>query len=247
MATPLWLNRGGVLRRGFILRQDIASGVGVPKRTIFSNSGQGVYITPQNVQALLVECVGGGGGGGGCATAVGGAGSGLSGGGGAYASTFIPYTSLVTSYAYTVGADGAGGAAGANNGVGGNDTSFGSVVLAKAGAGGTGQTAGVAFPAVPGLNALGGDSTACIGDIAVDGGRGAAAFIASATVVIGSSGGDGAGPYGGHAVPGRVTGTTGIAGNPFGGGGGGGVVINGSASAAGGNGRKGIIVITEYY
>lgn len=106
--------------------------------------------TAANFWGVLVMCIGGGGGGGGgrrgAAASVRGAGAG--GSGSAYTYRIIRSATLtLSSYAITIGSGGGGGNAATTNdtnggnGISGGDTTFGSLVSARRGIGGTGGSA----------------------------------------------------------------------------------------------------------
>jgi hypothetical protein len=82
----------------------------------YTTAGSGTYNKPSNINRLLIRAIGGGGGGrGGDSTNYG-----TGGGGGAYSESFI--TAPASSYAYTVGAPGSGGAPNSNGSNGGATT-----------------------------------------------------------------------------------------------------------------------------
>lgn len=110
--------------------------------------GAGQYDIPAGTKAILVELQGAGGGGGGVpATTASQCFVSSGGGGGGYVSSFIVGPS--TSYAYSVGTGGNGGAAGNNAGQAGGNTTFGANLLAANGGSGgsvhTGQFPGSGF------------------------------------------------------------------------------------------------------
>lgn len=218
-----------------------------PTRTVYSAAASGTYTTPQGCTAILVECVGAGGGSSGCAasgtTSQGSLGAG--GGGGAYAAKLIKNPSA--SYAYVVGA---GGSAGTFNTGGGNgtDTTFGStIVVAKAGSGGTdieNWNGGPAFS----IGGGGGQASSCVGDITVSGQQ--PFGWRYSTVYIETRGGAAAPPYGALAISGgsRSGGVGGAGSNGLypGGGAQPGFDTN-NTNRAGALGADGLIVITEFY
>jgi hypothetical protein len=109
----------------------------------FTSSGTFTKATYPWLNAIRVRVQGAGGGSGGCsATGSGAVSNSASGGGGAYAESFITdIAGLSTSVTVTVGAGGAGGAAGANIGSTGGTSSFGALVSANGGFGGEGSGA----------------------------------------------------------------------------------------------------------
>lgn len=187
------------------------------------------YTTPSNCTAIYVEAVGGGGGGGGkdnVANDIGG-----SGGGGAYCAKYFTVTSS-TAYTYAIGAAGTGGAAGANAGVAGGDTTFtvGATTITanggNAGAAGTTTSQKIAIP-----------TTGVNGDINVTGQYG-----------ISFAGGQRAGGssmFGGGRVVSESTTTQPTAASNYGGGGAGGYTTS-TGLIAGGNGSQGVIRVWEY-
>lgn len=201
------------------------------------------YTTPANVRAIYVECVGGGGGGGGVDGQGAGTGAGAAGGGGGgYVAKLI--TSPSASYTYTTGAGGTGGAAGANNGTTGGNTTFtdGTLTLtADGGIGGTGHTAAASNAYYN--QVAGGDGSG--GDVVIGGQNGGARSRGNFTQYYGGYGGgsifgQGNGGYGGSN-------SAGSAGIRYGGGGGGAAADGISSNYAGGAGFQGVIRITEYY
>ena len=207
-------------------------------------SGTGAtYTLPPNVRAIYVECVGGGGGGGGVDGQ--GAGTGAGGGGGAgggYVAKLI--TSPSSSYTYTIGAGGTGGASGANSGTVGGDTTFtdGTITLtATSGNGGSGLTASASNAHYN--QATGGDGTG--GDVGIGGQRGGARSRGNFAQYYGGYGG---GSFFGQGGGGNAgTNSSGGNGTNYGGGGGGGANDGTTSNYAGGNGYQGFIRITEYY
>ena len=129
-----------------------------PLPQIFTSSG--TYTPSPGMTACVVECIGAGAGGGGMAASAGGGQSAAGGGGGGgYSRKICTAADIGTSKAVTIGAAGAGGAAGNNNGIAGGDTSVGSLCIGKGGspgiagangAGGAGGVAGTGDFSVPG-------------------------------------------------------------------------------------------------
>ena len=214
-------------------------------QTILTSATSGTYTTPANVTHLIVEVWGSAGGGAGCSTTSVASGGGSGGGGGGYSRKLI--TSPLATYSYTIDGGGAGGAAGANPGVAGGTTTFGTSLISITG--GAASLAGVAsLNLIAGNYAAGGVASG--GDININGGCGNPSFILASGAsgsgsALGGSGGNSA--SGGNGAQGRRTQGNGNAGTQPSGGGGGGCVINGGASVSGGNGAPGMIVVTEYY
>jgi hypothetical protein len=202
--------------------------------------------TPTSVAVnnILVECLGGGGGGGGVAHTA----AGVSGGGGGASGTYVRkwIASIGPTYTatYQVGAFGAGGTAGANNGTAGSASTWsdGTVSLsAGGGLGGSGFTSNaVSNVALGGL--LGAASG---GDINCTGTQGNIG-IGNGTTALGGAGG--AGIYGGSGNPVFVTSGTsnGTTANAYGSGGSGGAISVGGSDVSGGNGSNGTIIVWEY-
>lgn len=185
-----------------------------------------------------ITLIGGGGGGGGTA-AVSGIGT-LNGGGGGGGGTCIVYSTLTsnTAYTYAIGAGGAGGSAGTNNGSVGGDTTItiGATTYGTSdgGAGGTGQAA--ASGAAPG--GAGGLSSNCTANI--QGGRGFFGQSATINTVTLCGAGGGSSTLGGNSR--EQCNGAGFAGSVYGGGGGGGADESGT-NRVGGAGAQGLIII----
>jgi hypothetical protein len=187
---------------------------------------------------------GGGAGGGAAATAAGEASMGGGGGGGATALMRWTGAELPATVTVTIGLGGTG-AAGANGNPGGT-SSFGTLLTANGGDGGSFRNASaVAF----GVEAGAGSVTVGGTGARLRGGSGGEAGWGSGQ--LGISGSGGASHMGGGAAGRRTTtaGQTlpGRTGRLYGGGGSGAVNSGGVAAAAGGPGAAGIAVITEYY
>jgi hypothetical protein len=182
---------------------------GLLRVTQFTSSG--TWTKGDDVGAIFVQAVGGGGGA--SPDTAGGPG----GGAGGYSQKFIDTPS--SSYAVTVGAGGAIGAAGAS-------TTFGAVITCVGGTqGAAGDTAG----------GLGGVSSG--GDLNLRGGSGEAGGDMASNAVYGK-GGD---SYFGGSAPGDWNRTVGVAGGANTGGGG-----AGGTSGAGGTGGSGLVLVFEY-
>jgi hypothetical protein len=205
----------------------------------------GTFIPPCGVSTITVECWGGGGGGGGGFT--GNSDGGGGGGGGGYSiNTSVTVTSG-TSYIYTVGLGGSGGAAQTTGTKGGTTTAvFGTTTItATGGNGGTGNNAGNGtfnggtggtgtFSGGNGGNGSGANSGG--GGEAASPGVTGASGSADAAGVSASIGGDGAAGSTAQTFAGLV-------GNAPGGGGSGGT--KNSAGGAGGAGQIRITYITQ--
>ena len=234
---------------------------GVPRSSyirIYTASDTWTKPSGSSFQQARIIAVSGGGGGGGAGTANQ---KGGGGGGGAAAYKLIVAASLGATETVTVGALGAGGAAGDNNGAAGGTSSFGAHVSCTGGSGGNASNGAVA-------SAAGG--TASSGDLNYNGRKGGPP---GATTTDGKGhGGAAGGAYldGGITLPnvtdtfpvggliGQWAGgggvsyfadtTTNAAGNPgghYGGGGAGGT--DDTATRAGGDGGPGVVVVIEEY
>jgi hypothetical protein len=207
----------------------------VARMVVTSNA---TYNTPTGVKFLFVECIGAGGGGGGAQAVVSQCSIGGGGGAGGYANAVISNPSA--SYVMTIGSGGGGGVGNAA-GSGGGVTSFGSVVIAQSGNGGSSLAAGT----TPNFVAAGTGGTST-GDMQSQGSSGGLGVRQSGT--MGRSGdGAAAGIFCG-AISGLFAADA--DGNSSGsgyGGGGGGAISYSTASKTGGAGRQGVIIVTEYY
>ena len=153
---------------------------------------------------VVVELVGAGGGGGGCAT-TGGAQVAMGAAAGAGGYGWKRVTASFSGVTVTVGAKGAGGNAGANNGTAGGSSSFGALLSATGGALGIGGTAQGAPAAV--FGGVGGIGSS--GSPNATGGDGVASIAPSVTSVVGGAGGSsffGAGGRGASTTSGSVGG-----------------------------------------
>lgn len=205
-------------------------------------AGAGTYTTPVGCKSIFVEIVGGGGGGGGVLDAATNAAGAGGGGAGEYACKMI--ANPAASYAYSIGAAGAGGAAGANPGTAGGTTSFGGgLFTAVGGSGGLQDT--ITTIHVGGLGGLGGTGGVA-GDLNTPGQAGDFGCALAAAQSKSGSGGSTKFARGGSGL--RNTSAAGNAAGAAGGAGGGGAgVISSVGSFAGGNGAAGYLVVTEYY
>lgn len=227
-------------------------------RIVNYTSGNNTYTPTAGARAIFVECWGGGGGGASVANGANASNAACSvgGGGGSYAAAWLTGTlpSAGTTYDANVGAAANGGAAGANNGTAGNDTTFRETTgptnkcIGKGGGAGltANATASSTTPIFSGIGGVGG--VAGTGDVTIVGEASNAAIRLSGTMASGSQGG--ACPRGGSGgLPGQIVaastaqvGSNGVA--P--GGGGGGMAVNNATSLAGGNGAAGLIRIWEF-
>lgn len=214
---------------------------GLKSVQVFGTAGSFTYTLPAGITAILVECIGAGGGAAGVATAAGTANVVPGGGGGGYAEKFIANPDA--SYAYSVGAGGAGGAAGDNPGSTGGNTTFGSPSVCTA-TGGTGGTTGGTGTASNIAGGPGNGGAGTVGDILLTGSDGGNGIRLSGT--IGASGTGGAAARGGGTVRAKSAAGAGANGFAPGGGAQGALVLNGSAAVAGGSGADGRIVVWEF-
>lgn len=201
-------------------------------------SGVGAtYTKPANVTSILVEVIGGGGGGGGVATG-GGSTINYAGGGGAggYARLYI--ASAASTYTYTVGVKGNGGAAGSNAGSNGSTTTFGASLQATGGTGGPTGTAGASGTTAGGAAGVGSN-----GNINAGGTFGGYSYWAS--VAIGGVSGCGGQSYFGGGAQGSSAATAGANATGYGSGGAG-AGTGAATDRAGGNGSDGVIIVWEF-
>lgn len=210
-------------------------------------SANATWTKPAHLLAIRVRMTGGGGAGGGAGVTVA-AQMSAGGGGGAGASSeaWFLASSLAPTVSVTCGTGGVGatGAVGGN----GNDTSFGTLLTAPGGTGGSfvgsaaGSTnvSGGAGGTVGTVSGASGDSFRLAGQ---PGGR--AWFFPSSGIVDTSEGGSNALGTGAAQVSWN---TTGMAGGVGGGGGGGALNLVSQATArAGGAGGVGVVIIEEFY
>lgn len=233
---------------------DLISGTGFSLSSISIYNASTTWEKPSPTWEgfLIVECVGGGGGGGGVAScpsnnaaAAGG------GGGGAYAWARIPDIDLAATVAITIGAGGAGAAAGNNPGSAGGATSFGSAVVAAGGAGGAGAAAASSVGSSGAAGGTGGLASASTGDLTADGGDGSNGVTLSDETGGGTAHrfvaapGDGGGSVYGHQSRGGFD-ASGNAGKKYGGGGSGGSANGGSTARSGGSGYSGVCIVYQF-
>jgi hypothetical protein len=213
-----------------------ALAIALSRTTILS--GSGTYTPPVGCRAINVRAGGGGGGAGGVPT--GSSTASVSGGGGSGGYREALISPPASSYSYAVGPGGNGGAAGANAGTAGTDTTFGSIT-AK---GGTNAAAGIAagttvLPAAGGAGGTIGSG----GDFGATGEPGTPGLRVSGTAGMGGNGGSQFFGSGGAGATAAGAGGNAAANSCAGGGG----SLSTSTAQAGGNGGSGIIVIDEMF
>lgn len=211
------------------------------KRTVLTAGTS--FTTQPNTTKALVRILAAGGAGGGGATVASQAAAGSGGGGGGYAEKEWAVVGN-TAYAYTIGVGGTVGAAGANPGnAGGNSTFVGPgpvTVTALGGAGGIGMAAGTTVLAANGGS---GGLISTNGDLNGAGYPGENSTRSSGLLACSGSGGSS--KFGGGGAS-RITQGNGLIGTAFGAGGSGGCVLNGGAATTGGAGTNGLIIVEEY-
>jgi hypothetical protein len=165
------------------------------------------------------------------------------GGGGAYAESLIEESALGASETVTVGEGGAGGSGAV--GSDGEDTSFGSLVIADAGAAGLLRAAQSTVP--EGIQGgVGGLASASTGDIVLDGGFGALGDAATLTDAFRHTGGTTALSPGTAARFSGSGSSAGSVGKNYGGGGEGGWNSPSQSVNVGGDGADGIVICYLY-
>ena len=202
------------------------------------------WTKPSGLKFVIAEVVGGGGGGGGADGNTSSVAAGGGGGAGGYSRKKIAAASLGATETVTVGALGAGGTAGPNDGSDGGTTSFGAHCSATAGGGGAasgpqttdrvggnGETAGVGSGGD--LNLAGSDGWHGI------------IFGTGATTGVAGRGGDSFYGKGGFTESSSAS-TTGNPGTGYGSGGSGGLTTS-NVDRAGGDGAAGIVIVYEYF
>lgn len=196
------------------------------------------WTKPANLKFVNVRVIGSGGGGGGAAGAASSRACAGGGGPGGYSEKLIAEASLGATESVTINDAGTGGAAGNNNGNTGGTVSFGTHLQATGGGGGAGCPSTTTVQ-----NATGGPSgTGSNGDINTTCGCGAMGVVLSAGVGIAGNGGSSFLGAGGYQ---RSTAGAGNTAGGYGGGGGGAHAT--TTGYAGGDGKKGIVIVDEYF
>lgn len=229
--------------------QTVSGVVGVVRQVITSD---GTYTPTVGMQYCDVEILGGGGGGGSAAPIWG---SGSGGGAGGYTKKVFTAAAIGASQAVTIGAGGAGATLSVTPGGTGGTTTFGALLTATGGVGGTGSSSNSSAQGGSGGTGSGGDVNTAgspghfsmpminLGSgyaegTAVSGPGGSSQYGAGGTA-------GGRNPSGGPK-PKQIAGGAGLG---YGSGGGGGYFFTTSGSStivAGGNGADGVCIITEY-
>lgn len=202
-------------------------GAGASNVQVFTSNG--TWTRPSGITTVLVIAIGAGGGGGDGGGAVS---AGGGGGGGEYVYASVSVAGNVT---VTRGVGGAGGNGSGQDGAVGGDTTFGSLISAKGGSGGTGSGGNTG-----GVGATGGSVTGeRIG--LLDGGDGAAGVDSTAGGTGGTNGFNATRTAAGGGGVGGVSGGSGVgvAGSEPGDGGGGGI----DSGNAGGDGANGMVIV----
>lgn len=194
-------------------------------------TSSGTFNKPSGASYFFIECIGGGGGGANSASS---STNRAGGGGGAYVSDVFPSAALAASTPITVGASGAGGASGGStSGSSGGFSTFGALVRASGGGGGTNAVSGQAGIGLVGADGIslfagaGATDVSAVGQNTIAGGAGGGA--SGINTGGGTSERHGAGGTGNNTL--NVKGGNGIA--PGGGGGGSG------NNGGGGDGARG--------
>jgi hypothetical protein len=227
---------------GTWIEVDVMAGFRYSTTVIYTINGSFTKASFPGIQAVFVRLVGGGGGSGGVgATAAGQCACAGGGGGGGYAERFILASALGASETVTIGVGGAGGAAGANNGVDGGTTSFGAIMQGFGGNKGF----GVASSGVTNSSNGGDGGAGNNGDVNVQGGAG----TNGSWVAGGSPTGWGYGGASQFAGTQRTTVNSANAGRPgigFGGGASGALNYPSQVAQAGAAGSNGIVIVDVY-
>ena len=238
-AATLVVQKGQSVRivsNGSNYQASLLTGIRTVKIQTFSASG--TYTPSTGMLHAVIEAIGGGAGGGGVAICTGGTINGAGGGGaGSYARKVVTAVQVGASQTVTIGAGGSGGAAGANAGIAGGDTSVGTLCIGKGGSGGAGAPDGAA-------GAGGAGGVAGTGDVTIVGGNGIAGSRSTNATFIFTflSGGCSVWGQGGLIS----VNTNGSVGTGYGSGGGGGSDFSATSTHTGGAGAGGYVLITEH-
>lgn len=209
---------------------------------VFGATGTFSYTPTVGTRSIMVEAQGGGASAGGVASPATGQAA-VSGGGssGAYGKSYYQVSTLSIPVLITVGAGGAAPTAGANSGIAGGTSSFGSYLAAPGG----GASVGCASQAAPIVSANGGTNPGPVGAniVGSPGQAGQNGVMISANSGYSGSGGSSVYGAGGNS---RASANPGNPGAGYGGGGSGALQAAGGAALAGGAGTQGIVIIWEY-
>jgi hypothetical protein len=213
-------------------------------------TGAGTYTPTTGMKYVIVQAQAAGGGGGGAAAAAAGQGaSAAGGGGGEYIQALFTASQIGASKAYSVGAKGAGGTAGANNGTAGGNTTFNTTwIVTNGGGAGNGRTSTASLGIIQPTAGTGGNGGSVATGTLID--QNAGCFgqfsmqIALANSISGSGGSAGDGSAGGIFVISSSAAGTNAPVNS--GAGGAGASSNNGAAAAGGDGGDGYINFIEF-
>lgn len=208
-----------------------------PTRQIFTSAG--TWTKPTGCRSIWVWCQGAGGGGAGADGAASSASCASGGGSGGLAIKWID-VSAISSETVTIGAAGAGGAAGQNDGSAGGTSSFGAHCSADGGEGGDSAPAGTVLTFRNG--GAGGGATG--GDTNGGGFAGTLGLRSNGGATLSGQGGSsifGSGGVGGSN-------SVGSAGTGYGAGGGAGASNSADTTdRAGGDGAPGVVYVWEFY
>jgi hypothetical protein len=205
-------------------------------------TASGTYTPMSGMTYAIIECIGGGGGGGGANASANQIVAAGGGGAGAYSRRLVTAALVGASQTVTVGTGGNGGTATPGAGGTGNDTSVGTLCVAKGGAGAQAAANGATV-----AGGLGGAGASGTGDITASGAPGGTGIYSADALAQGGAGVGGSSHFGGG---GRSTGdfsvgVVGVAATNYGSGGSGASSYN-LVGKAGGAGSAGLVIITEY-
>lgn len=209
------------------------------RTTVLTASGN--HTVGADTKFIVIRGVGGGGGGAGCTSVATAASAGGGGGAGGYLEKLVAVTPSAT-YAFTIGAAGAGNSAAA--GGNGGDSTFVVGATTYTAKGGGGAVVATAVNALTVYKGGAGGAVSTNGDLNSAGDPGQNGIIVVVATPVGASGGGGSGPFGAGGDPISAVGN-GNAGKGFGAGGGG-AMTGASAARTGGAGTAGCWVVDEY-
>lgn len=206
------------------------------KITVFT-AASSTWTRDADCLAVNVEVQAGGGAGGGSVDANS---AGGGGGAGGYSRLLMSATAAGASQTVTVGAGGVAvsGSGGGNGGA----SSFGALVSATGGAGGS-VGANIASPSGSGGGGQGGAGAS--GDVNINGQNGNIGFGFNTTQLLAGAGGASVLGHGGVVYVATTT-TGGVAGTGYGAGGSGSITASSGGAQIGGAGSQGVVIVTEY-